>query len=167
MGWTSFPKADKTPRAIIVDELTSHDGKEQVLAITNSGGVAYVALRTRKGDVVGIVVLNRTSRGEFSYKISDESMGPVDANCPKKILDMLTPTNNAYALEWRERCRDNLAKPKLKPGMTFSFKEPLRFSDGHVADRFVLVSRTTVRSALNGRLYRIPRLAGRAYSVVV
>lgn len=168
MGWTSFAKpTGKTPRQIIIDELTSQDGQERVLDIVNSGGVAYVAFQTRHSTVISIVVLNRTTRaGEFFYKVVDEDMGPVESNCPQRILDKLSPTDNAYALEWRERCRTNLAKPKLVPGMTIEFKEPLRFTDGHVADRFTIVERTTVRSVLNNRLYRIPKLPQRDYAVV-
>lgn len=46
----------------------------------------------------------------FSYKDMDESCGPYKYDCPKAILDLLTPTENEYANEWRKLCRENLAK---------------------------------------------------------
>ena len=97
MGWISFaPPSNKTPRQIIVDEMTGSDGQKQVLAITNSGGVAYVAFRTRTGDVIGVVVLYETNRGEFSYKIIDETMGPFEV-----LRTVLTGTGDCGNVDWR------------------------------------------------------------------
>jgi hypothetical protein len=40
----------------------------------------------------------------------DESMGPFECNCPKSILELLSPTDNEYALNWRENCYKNIRK---------------------------------------------------------
>lgn len=45
----------------------------------------------------------------FGYKDMTENMGPYESDCPEAILDLLTPTDNAYAREWRQRCRANAA----------------------------------------------------------
>ena len=70
----------------------------------------------------------------FGYKAMDETMGPCEAECPARILDLLTATDNDYARGWRERCRaaaDLRAKrPRLRNGWTLVFAEPLAFSDG-------------------------------------
>ena len=46
----------------------------------------------------------------FGYKDMTEVMGPNEADCPEAILDLLTPTEQPYAIAWRERCRTSAAK---------------------------------------------------------
>ncbi len=45
----------------------------------------------------------------FCYKDMDETEGPYYHDCPSKILDLLTPTDSAYANEWRAKCREKLS----------------------------------------------------------
>jgi hypothetical protein len=52
----------------------------------------------------------------FAYKDMDESMGPAYCDCPKGILDLLSPTDNEWANEWRQACRDNLAAKRNPNG---------------------------------------------------
>jgi len=56
----------------------------------------------------------------FCYKDMDESMGPVQNNCPERILKLLTPTEYDYAKSWRTECWAKIeakkARPKIKPG---------------------------------------------------
>lgn len=56
------------------------------------------------------------TRGDngFCYKEMDETLGPVQAECPAKILDLLTPTDNENANEWRARCRRNLEQAEVR-----------------------------------------------------
>lgn len=86
--------------------------------------VERVCKTTGKREVWAAVILlsyHSKSRSEnFCWKSMDESEGPVEARCPERILDLLTPTENTYAIEWRARCRkyhaDQKAKPKLEVG---------------------------------------------------
>lgn len=48
----------------------------------------------------------------FSYKDMDETMGPSDNNCPLSVLSLLSPTDNKYANEWRQRCLAHIQKEK-------------------------------------------------------
>lgn len=48
----------------------------------------------------------------FSYKDMTENMGPYKYDCPKGILDLLPPTDNEYALEWRKKCYERIAEKK-------------------------------------------------------
>ena len=69
--------------------------------------------------VFAAVVLTRTDTKEyynFYYKDMDETCGPYECNCPKYILDMLSPTNNEYANKWREACYKNLKRDKNSLG---------------------------------------------------
>lgn len=58
----------------------------------------------------------------FGWKDMDETMGPCEAECPERILKLLTPTTNDYANDWRQRCWNNInqrkAQPKIAPGCT-------------------------------------------------
>lgn len=48
----------------------------------------------------------------FSYKDMDETVGPYKRDCPKSILDLLSPTESEWANEWRQECYKNLEKKK-------------------------------------------------------
>jgi hypothetical protein len=72
---------------------------------------AEVVDRDRKR-VEGVVLLLKHDhgRGRDQYQIKDlpESMGPTATCCPGRILNRLSPTDNEYALAWREQCREEL-----------------------------------------------------------
>ena len=60
------------------------------------------------------VVLTKWAKGyyNFGYKEMDEFSGPVESNCPGRLLDMLSPIKEEsndkfgeWAREWRSRCR--------------------------------------------------------------
>ena len=46
----------------------------------------------------------------FGYKDMDESCGPYKYDCPKSILDLLDPTDNEWANNWRKTCYENYEK---------------------------------------------------------
>jgi len=48
----------------------------------------------------------------FSYKDMDETVGPYKRDCPKGILDLLSPTESEWANEWRKECYENLKKKR-------------------------------------------------------
>lgn len=48
----------------------------------------------------------------FSYKDMDETVGPYKRDCPKNILDLLSPTESQWANEWRQECYENLKKKR-------------------------------------------------------
>jgi hypothetical protein len=88
----------------------------KVLATARKGGVIYAAFEKPDGEVFAFVSPFSASRGEFIYKMQSEEMGPCDAQCPAKILDMLTPTDDTYSNEWRAKCRANIAKAVIDNG---------------------------------------------------
>lgn len=115
----------------------------------------------------------------FGYKEMDEGMGPNEADCPESILDLLTPTDWSFALDWRARCRQNAAKrravaakPTPRPGQVILFETPVAFADGRSFVRLEVVgsrrSRRTVlfRDPERGGLYRIPNVKRREYRLV-
>lgn len=50
------------------------------------------------------IFLTSVENGEFFYKDMGETSGPYDCDCPKGILKLLSPTDNEWALAWRENC---------------------------------------------------------------
>lgn len=75
---------------------------------------AVEAVERGRTMVEGVVLLLKhdLKRGKDQYQIKDlpESMGPAASFCPERILERLSPTENEYALEWRERCREELER---------------------------------------------------------
>ena len=115
----------------------------------------------------------------FGYKDMEESMGPYECDCPEPILDLLTPTDGQYALQWRARCRENIAarhataaKPSPRAGQVIVFDEPLCFADGRSFERLKVIAnprshRTVLfRAPGSANLYRIPKIKSRTYRLV-
>ncbi len=90
-------------------------------------------------------LLQFTRDGKLGYKSMDETMLPYYYNCPRRILEVLTSTTNASALEWRFRCYQRLEKQgglaALKPRVRFVTLDPVRFSDRTQCSQFEVVSR--------------------------
>ena len=115
----------------------------------------------------------------FGYKDMEESMGPCECDCPESILNLLTPTDREYAVQWRARCRENTAarraraaKPSPRAGQVIVFDEPLSFADGRSFERLEVVAnprshRTVLfRAPASSNLYRIPNIKNRTYRLV-
>jgi len=81
---------------------------------------AYLAYRTTvkatgESKVTACVCLLSYSPKEVfnqGFKDIDEDSGPCEADCPEKILKLLTPTTSEYALAWRESCWNKVNKRK-------------------------------------------------------
>ncbi len=160
MGWTGMhrPKGIKD-----IDWLRGEmtDGRYEVLDTARVGFTIYAAVRNTETDEVNaLVILVRHDRDpyyNFYYKDMDETMGPYEHKAPERILDLLTPTTNETALEWRAKARayheHRKARPKVTKGDTLVFTEPIA---GHT--RFVLVdARRNVLQVEQGyQRYRVP-----------
>ena len=140
MGWTSYNathylKNGKVNCKAEVDSMFTqeeHDGpdykgntyhypKMEVVKSAMVGSTYYAAVRTTNSEtgydkIWGAVVLTSTKKDDgfnFGYKDMSEDMGPCYYDCPKRILDLLSPTDNEYALNWRRKCYEKLSKPSL------------------------------------------------------
>ena len=125
MGWTSYnatyyDRKGKVDRVAEVRSMLTENGERGIwnpLKISAVGSTVYAAVERIRPDgdryVFGAVFLTHTDMGEyfnFSYKDMDETCGPCERECPVSILNLLTPTENVYANEWREACRENAKK---------------------------------------------------------
>ena len=82
--------------------------------------VEQVNKETGKRIVWAAVILVRYyPKGEhnFGWKDMDESCGPYETKCPERILKLLTPTDNEFALGWRKACWANIEKRKARKNL--------------------------------------------------
>ncbi|MBO6031678.1 MAG: hypothetical protein J6Q22_09415 [Prevotella sp.] len=128
MGWTHCFDGRRKPDGTIdrkyeCDRLLTWCRKDENGIVTSSGevlksamvgSVYYAAVKNHKGEVFAAVFLTcgrtRWDNTAWGYKDMDETMGPNESKCPASILALLTPTDSKWANEWRERCRQNIAK---------------------------------------------------------
>jgi hypothetical protein len=149
----------------------------EIVASSTKGGAFYAATRhVETGVVDGFVAVISWGSGyyNFTYKDMDERMGPGADEAPAKVLDALSPTTHEYALEWRARCRANLARraasAKITPGTVIRFPRALtfRFNGDMVAvTEFTFEQRNILRTRTDGRFrVSIPNWRTLAFEVV-
>jgi len=142
MGWDEtmyYKKLSHKERREEMDKRFTWENKqynEYPLASTIKNNVYYGAIkRTYKDGTIevwcAICPLSVRKEGiEYWYgtKLMCESMGVNGCyDCPKKILDLLTPTDNEWANEWRAKCIEHAGKPnlsKLEVGTVIEFVCP-------------------------------------------
>lgn len=129
MGWTSYHathyKNGKVDRKAEIDAMWNDgSGKYEVLKSAIKGRVYYAAIRTEEKVFAAIYLTSTNSKDffNFSYKDMTETMYPFYFDCPVEILNLLTETNNEYALEWRKKCRENHARKKAEKNNPNSLK---------------------------------------------
>lgn len=146
MGWTFY---DKDPDRTAQDEIrgllewTSENTVSRVLDMATVKRTIYAAVETTtiatgEKHVWAAVVLISYRRssdwGNFGYKDMEEGMGPVESECPLRILRLLDePAPNEWAAQWRERCRANAERTKtvFVVGETYEFPGGLRCAGEH------------------------------------
>jgi hypothetical protein len=154
---------------------------EHLVDAATVGGTFYGALkRPDDGLVQAVVILTKWVRGDaynFGYKDMDESMGPCEAQCPPRILDLLSPVDALFpgsrcaewAATWRAACRAHAAKRTkaraVKPGDRVRFAEPMKFTDGTARQTFRFVERNTFTDE-DGRRCRVSKWRERSFEVL-
>ena len=112
MGWAFYNASNYKPNGRVDRKKEADETFSEHYTVIESVMVAsvhYAAIKNeRTGAVSAAVTLtataNRGSGSNFGYKGMSENMGPSDAKCPISILELLTPTDDEYAIKWREKC---------------------------------------------------------------
>ena len=143
MGWTTMHET-RTAKQFFTDMFK----KEELVDIAiKNFTVAYVALRCPENGYVfcQTFLLHRAPKSyeNFGYKPVSEFMGPVTTECPKRILDKLTPIEEIakhdkdlsersleWAKEWREKCYENIKNSKKLKNAIIKTNEPVKFTSG-------------------------------------
>ena len=194
MGWlyTQSLKGHSGPRQYLDAQFT-HERPDLISKVLRStlvgmrvyyAAVEQVRVATGQREVWAAICLVRYNPRDpegyiFGYKDMEESMGPCESDCPAPILDLLTPTDREYAVQWRARCRENTvarrtraAKPSPRAGQVIVFEEPLSFADGRSFQQLEVIAnprshRTVLFRAFgSGNIYRIPNIKRRSYRLV-
>ena len=133
MGWTSYYathyKNGKIDRKAECDQLFNWEDENrkcEVLKSSMVGSTYYAAVRSLNKTngyerVCAAICLTSTNAKDyynFAYKDMDETCGPYKYDCPIGILNLLTPTENEYALEWRKKCYEKLDRKKSKTSLS-------------------------------------------------
>lgn len=126
MGWTSyradFYKNGTVDRKKEMDKRWSQEESEKypkltVLKSSIIGSVYYAAVEVKRNGVVEqvipVIALTTVNSRDY-YNFAYKDIGLYYYDCPKGILDLLTETDDKHELEWREECRKNLEKKKMK-----------------------------------------------------
>ncbi len=117
MGWSGhFIEKDE-----IVNFLVTKTFRKQFTAISYTSPrrckhdpgnkVIYAAMIDKETNAIFAAVFmyhyNKRYK-ELLYKIETEHCGPIETNCPKKILNLLTPLDPSeeYAKAWRMQCME-------------------------------------------------------------
>lgn len=108
----------------------------------------------------------------LGYKDMSEHAGPCEAECPERILALLDPTDNEYAIDWRRRCLANIQRRRrsLAEGDRIRLAEEMTFTDGHKGRDFIVTKfkrQVRLRNPETGQLYRLSRLMDRAWDKMV
>lgn len=125
MGWdythATHYKNGKVDRKAECDELYTWSNETKTVRVLKSsmkGAIYYAAVEittSESKEVIGVVAATTGADKNdpyfnFGVKTMDETMQPFYYDCPKGILDLLTPTDNKYANKWRRLCREKSEK---------------------------------------------------------
>jgi hypothetical protein len=119
MGWLfrNAPLRHEAAVSYICRQLTyeTQTLKNTVLDAIAVRGVTYAAVRTEDKSagtiytLCAVVPFKNSRRNGFGFRIMNETMGPYEADCPDRIMRLLSPVpdipDSASAGKWRERVR--------------------------------------------------------------
>jgi len=128
MGWTGLNRQKGTTNL----KFFQREFGDRVIDAAQPRGENAVYLACREGaEVYAVVVLVQWVRGDyfnFRYKEMGENSEPFYYNCPRRIFDQLTPTQNECALKWRAKVMEHMAEVescmgKLKVGALYQLPQ--------------------------------------------
>jgi len=145
MGWdvSNISKSQKTAEYIFNDLKRGLHTKWEILAYgqgrrKNGSVPIYFAIKNNEtGQVCASVTLANRKNGQIATKDIWEDSGPFHFDCPKKVFELLTPTKNQFAQEWREKVKNYYAQPKLEIGDNVIFGQEINFVNGWSGNSFI------------------------------
>lgn len=189
MGWYCLDKPKgMTVRAFMEKEFPSVEILDMVAGLHVAYAAERIPAQPELGVFAVVYLLNHHGDGYFNfcYKDMDETCGPVERQCPERILKLLPPLpemsleeaeeKRDYRYQWRADCWANVerkkrleAQPSPQHGDTIVLRGELRFTDGTTQNRFKVVKqgRKTIFRGENYRTYNITAWRDREFVVLV
>lgn len=191
MGWMSLTEnamgEHNTPKAYLDDKLTWEEtdkGRSFGCRLIESACVLnktyYAAVESYASDkpssiTAAVILVRWNPRAKdgyiFSHKDMDETMGPSMAECPMRILRHLSPIDEPYALDWRNKCfkYHRLQSRALKNGDLIQFPEAICFGNDEKLRKFRVLKKGRkihlTRADGTGR-YRIPNIMQLPFAIL-
>lgn len=122
MGWL-FRMEDihnYTRLQLVIDQVnySCEQYTDKVVYGKQYGAVCYLAVKTtnhvtgesRTSGVVVLTSIRKNDTHNFGTKFISEGMGPHYYRAPKRLINMLSPTDSEFANEWRRQCLENVGK---------------------------------------------------------
>lgn len=103
-----------------------------------ASNVFYGAFKS-EDKVFAVVIPFKKQGNTLFYKVMDESVCPIYTKANKKLMSLLTETDNELSLMWREKVSKALSKVKIKEGDTVIFKNPIKFNKGFEFAEFIKI----------------------------
>jgi hypothetical protein len=161
MGWLSF-SMHRPVKDWYKSELNS---KFEVLdSALVERTTFYAAVKDKEtGQVFCDVLLIRwapKSWDNFAYKDIGEFSGPVQCNCPKRIMKLLSPLNdendpNGWAREWRKKVEKYWeSRNTINSGCVLKSEEPISFTSGMDYQYFQKMGRSMWAGVLEENKFR-------------
>jgi hypothetical protein len=153
MGWTFSNKEKNVSVKAFFEKMYNSDAIRVLDCKVVGIKTAYLAIESTPYAgprmVFALVCLLDYQNGRhfnFGYKDMDETMWPNEAKCPQSIFDLLTPTDNENAINWRNECIKNACKntelKSLKAGDVIKFERTFSFGKyGKNASTFKLIDK--------------------------
>lgn len=185
MGWLGTDKpfhGDK--KRWLIDEY-SHDGEigtnpsYSLTDVSVRGRESYGILHIIRADGtkygLGMVFLVESKDGQWFVKDMSEDSMPYYFNAPLTLinkLDAMYPPVNDYAKQWRDKCRANAVKKKikLKHGDVCKFSNPIKLANGKSYETLTYVDYPNKRNIFKTDdsygLVRLPNLAKREFTIL-
>jgi len=137
MGWHGSQMGLHQSKLEFVLEMGRPAEGVSIVDYAQRGHTFYIAYkRADTGRVTACVALLKTTKDGWGYvKFIDEECGPLHYDCPKRILDKLSPTTHEYALEWRKKCHaqrgeaaaQRNGKTNFVPESVITLEQPIAF----------------------------------------
>lgn len=141
MGWIYTHKSKSTSvKDFFKNEFDSQlasGAHGKVLDVKTKLRTAYIAYETTSpngevtvGAIVCMIDYDRKSYNNFGYKDMCETCHPYYYDCPKSILNLLTPTTDENANVWRGKCLAYIEakkNAKVNLGDTLVFEREFNF----------------------------------------
>ena len=169
MGWWGHyigfaPKGKERIKYVIKEEGYDAENERYIwkpIATALVGSTVYLAVeRTEKATgekvVYADVCLTRMNNGYLMVKAMSDTMCPGYYDCPKRILDLLTPTDSEWANEWRNKCAEKRKQKASDPLAKLPIGAKIRRKDTGAILEAYQHGRRKVFVDWNTRIYNTP-----------